>query len=106
MDASAAVTVCALTSCSSRSVLALAAALRERGDDLSLPRRQRTRPSGTKRSKLHRPELRAHQPLDFEAKRRAEPSYFSRPPFRDDDLELPQAARNASCRDVSGHNDP
>src|SRR6266480_2757994 len=106
MDASAAVTVCALTSCSSRSVLALSAALRERGDDFHLARRQGTRLSRPQRPQLHRPEIRAHESLNLETQCRAQSSYFSRPALGDRDFEIPRPASDATRRDVLRHHEP
>src|SRR5882724_9082722 len=101
MDASAAVTVCALTSWSSRSVLSLAAALRERGDDLRFARRQIPRLPRCQRAEFDRPELRSHQPLDLKAQRFTQPSYLSRPALGDGDLDLPQSPANTSSDEVS-----
>src|SRR5437868_8061139 len=101
MDASAAVTVCALTSLSSRRVLSISAALRERGDDLRFPHRQIARLAGSERAEFDRTKLRPHQPLDIQAQRLTQPSYLSRSPFRDRDLQLPRSAPNAPRREMA-----
>src|SRR5947208_16479949 len=95
MDASAAVTVCALTSRSPCSVLSLAATLRERGDDLRFPCRQAPRLPRCQRAQFYRTELRSHQPLDHEAQRFTQPTYLSRPALGDGDLHLTPSASDS-----------
>src|SRR6266550_1227890 len=96
MDASAAVTVCALTSRSSRSVLALAAALCERGDDLRFPCRQVPRLPRCQRSQFYGTELRPHQAFDLQAQRFTQSSYLSRPALGDRDLDLPRSPADSA----------
>src|SRR5437868_847087 len=96
MDASAAITVCALTSRSSRSVLALAAALRERGDDLRFPCRQAPRLPRCQRSQLYGTELRPHQALDLQPQRFTQSSYLSRPALGNRDLDLPRSPADSA----------
>src|SRR5437660_6819318 len=105
MDASAAVTVCALTSWSSGGVLSLAAALRERGDDLRFPCRQISRLPRCQRPKFYRPELSSHQSLDSKIQRFTQPSYFSRPSFSDSYFDLPESPANSSRLKFTGHHD-
>src|SRR5437762_6722471 len=105
MDASAAVTVCALTSRSPCSVLSLAATLRERGDDLRFPCRQAPRLPRCQRAQFYRTELRSHETLDLEAQRFTQPSYLSRPALGDGDLHLPPSASDSPRHEFPWHHD-
>src|SRR5947209_20095925 len=102
-DASASITVCALTSRSSGDVLSRAASLRERGDDFTLARSQWPRLTGWERSQLHRPKPRSHQSLDDESQCFAQPAHFPFTSFRDGELQLPQPSIDSSRIDIARH---